>query len=142
MRPTQLCTQRVHNLAIGEDLRKTHHIEEVAPAETAAVLGCETFAEPLNDALAVFRSLVTKNVLANPRTNTPIEHDHSGVDHRGNTLAGLRDQLPNVGQQAFGLPRLKLILLLGDCTRLRLCLLRHHSVSFIFLPLLCLCVFA
>ncbi|AGP35940.1 hypothetical protein SCE1572_16390 [Sorangium cellulosum So0157-2] len=75
MGPAQLCTQRVHNVRVGENLGEAQHVVEVALAEAAAVLGREGSGHVGDDLLAVRRPALADDVLAKAAADLPVEPD-------------------------------------------------------------------
>ena len=62
MGPGQLCPQCVHNLVVGKELGKAEHVVEVAPVESAPVLGAQLGGHRRDDLFAVLGPLLTEEV--------------------------------------------------------------------------------
>ena len=60
MGPGQLCPQCVHNLVVGKELGKAEHVVEVAPVESAPVLGAQLGGHRRDDLFAVLGPQFTK----------------------------------------------------------------------------------
>lgn len=71
--PTQLSTQRVDNLRVGKDLRKTNHVEQVDPAKTRAEFNGQGSTERVDDLFAVLGALFFQEIGADPVADLPVE---------------------------------------------------------------------
>ena len=100
MAPTQLVRQCLRQFcSSGKYLRKTHHLKQIPPTKSPSKFLSQLCRQCLNNLLAILRTLVFQDILANPPSDVPVHHHQSRIDGPGRLFAGGGDQLPHVGQQ-------------------------------------------
>jgi len=92
MRPTQLCTQCVHNLLIWEHLGKPYHMPQVSSRETRTEFFSQLCRQRRHNLLTVLCTLLLEDVLPDALTHAPIEQNQHRVDLPRYVLACFDDQ--------------------------------------------------
>ena len=79
MRPTQLCTQCVHNPLVGEYFGKPDHMPQVSSREPLTKLSSQFSTHCGDNLLPVPRPFFLQDVLADTFTYAPVEEDQRRV---------------------------------------------------------------
>ena len=102
MRPAQLCTQRVHDLGLGESVRDAYTMLDGPEAPSGTELAREKRGAFLDGFLSIGAPAALEDVLLDPAADLPVQGNGFGIDRDGDTLARRTDEVAQVGKQAAG----------------------------------------
>ena len=101
VRPRQLCTQCVHYLLVGECLGESDNMKPVRCDQTPGrIRRSIVHSSAFNNLLAIGRSFLPQNLLADAFADVPVERDQARVDRLHHLLPGRLDHGPHVGQKS------------------------------------------
>jgi hypothetical protein len=87
---------------VRPDVDKPDHVEQVRPAETCSVIGCQLSRQRRDNLFAVPGALLAEDVPANPVSDAPVKKYELSVDGLGSAMACSVDEGSNIGDEDTG----------------------------------------